>query len=72
METIKLEVSKLTAKCLQRMIYKEIENQKEWFLYEETLGLSERSAPRDIIIAEMEELTTSIEKQGIHKYIKCQ
>ena len=66
---IKLEVSKLVATCLQRMIANEIENQEDWKTEDEAVG-----APiifRDKIINEMKQLANDLEKQGIKKHIKC-
>ena len=79
---IKLEVSKLVATCLQRMIVDEIDNQKGWlqdelddgiaFRSSETReGITRSSETRERIIREMNELADDLEKQGIRKYFKC-
>ena len=69
MEKIKLEVSKLTASCLQRMIVDEIENQQWWKSEDKAVGIE--SVFRDKIIEEMQELANELEKQDVDKYIKC-
>jgi len=66
---IKLEISELVAICLQRVIAKEIDNQKRW--YEEDLEIGIKNDIRKTIICEMNELADDLEKQGIQKYIKC-
>lgn len=66
---IKLEVSKLVASCLQRMIVDEIENQEWWKSEEEQYGVNVDF--RDEIIKEMKQLANDLEKQGISKHIKC-
>jgi hypothetical protein len=66
---IKLEVSKLVASCLQRMIVDEIDNQKEWQIHD--LLQLVPNPTRQTIINEMRKLADDLEKQGIQKYIKC-
>lgn len=66
---IKIEVSEMTAGCLQRMIVDEIENQEWWKSEDKAVGA--RNDFRDEIIKEMKQLAEDIEKQGVKKYIKC-
>lgn len=66
---IKLEVSRLVARCLQRMIVDEIENQEWWKSEDEQYGNNVDF--RDEIIKEMKQLANDLEKQGINKHIKC-
>lgn len=66
---IKLEVSRLVARCLQRMIVDEIENQEWWKSEDEHYGNNVDF--RDEIIKEMKQLANDLEKQGINKHIKC-
>lgn len=66
---IKLEISELIAKCLQRMIVDEIENQEWWKSEEEQYN--DNVDFRDEIIKEMKQLANDLEKQGINKHIKC-
>lgn len=65
---IKIEVSKLVAKCLQRMIVDEIDNQELWKIEDEDLGVD--YPIRDKIIKEMKELVNQLDEQGIPPYIK--
>lgn len=68
---IKLEVSKLVASCLQRMIVDEIDNQKGWLQDELDDGIAFHSSEtRERIIREMSELADNLEKQGIPKHFK--
>ena len=69
---IKLEVSKLVASCLQRMIVDEIENQEQWYQDDLDNGIALRTGEtRKRVIHEMNELADDLEKQGIQKYFKC-
>ena len=68
MKKIKLEVSKLVASCLQRMIADEIENQKKWLEEDNEFGIKHRYYTREEIIKQMNELADDIEKQGIRKH----
>lgn len=69
---IKLEVSELVAKCLQRMIVNEIDNQERWYEEDFDLGIAHQTHDtRESIIKEMRELADDLEKQGINKHIKC-
>ena len=69
---IKLEVSKLVASCLQRMIVDEIENQEQWYQEDLQYGIEfKRAITRKRIIREMEELADDLEKQGIAVHFKC-
>lgn len=68
---IKLEVSELIAKCLQRMIVDEIDNQKTWLEEDNEFGIVHRYYTRESIIKGMQELADDLEKQGINKHIKC-
>jgi hypothetical protein len=72
MKKIKLEVSKLVASCLQRMIVDEIDNQKRWYQQDLKDGMGFfANGTRTRIIQDMTELADDLEKQGIQKYIKC-
>ena len=64
---IKLEISELVARCLQRMIAEEIFHQK-WY-YQDYLdeGFVFLSNTRKIIIDELLELADDLEKQFIEK-----
>lgn len=66
---IKIEVSEMTASCLQRMIVDEIENQKWWKSEDKAVGI--KNDFRDEVIKEMKQLAEDIEKQGVKKHIKC-
>ena len=68
---IKLEISELVASCLQRMIVNEIENQEKWYQDDLGNGYFGTVKMRKRIIHEMHELADDIEKQGVHKHIKC-
>lgn len=63
--TIKIVMSELIAKCMQRMIEQEIDLQTR--LKEED---NKYFPIRDLIIAELEILANSIEEQGVEKYFK--
>lgn len=65
---IEIKISTQIARCLQRMIYEEIKNQKQWKEEDEDLGLE--SNFRNQIIKEMKELADDLEKQGVGKYQK--
>ena len=69
MKEIKVEVSKMVASCLQRMIVDEIENQQWWKSEDKAVGIENDF--RDKIIEEMQELANELEKQGVAKHIKC-
>lgn len=65
---IKLEISELVARCLQRMIVEEIDNQKRWYQEDLDDGIEFRTGKtRKRIIHEMNELADDLEKQGIQK-----
>lgn len=64
---IKIEVSEMTASCLQRMIVGEIENQEWWKSEDKAIGVE--SDFRDEIIKEMKQLADDIEKRGVKKHI---
>jgi len=69
---IKLEISKLVASCLQRMIVDEIDNQERWYQEDLQYGSSSNLCEsRKRIIREMDELANDLEKQGINKHFKC-
>lgn len=61
---INIELSETAALCLQRMIADEIEKQKK------RAEIFEREL-REGIIQEFENISNDLEKQGVHKYIKC-
>lgn len=64
-----LQVSKLLATCLQRMLVEEIEKQQQWSVEDELLCAPHKT--RDRIIAECKELQEELEKLGIKKYFNC-
>ena len=67
-----LQVSKLLATCLQRMLVEEIENQERWkAVSQKHLGELAATETRDEIIAECKELQEELEKLGIKKYFNC-
>ena len=67
-----LQVSKLLATCLQRMLVEEIENQEHWkAVSQKYLGELAATETRDEIIAECKELQEELEKLGIAKYFNC-
>lgn len=69
---IKLEISKLLASCLQRLIADEIDNQKGWYQDDLADGIEFRTGEtRKRLIHDMNELADDLEKQGIAKHIKC-
>lgn len=57
---IEIKISTRTARCLQRMIHDEIENQKQWKEEDKDLGLENNF--RDEIIKEMKELASNLDK----------
>lgn len=69
MKEINLNISKLTASVLQRMIFEEIENQKEW-KKDDLKNRGEVWQTRDNIISELEELAKEIDKQGVNIYFR--
>ena len=67
---IKIEINPMLASCLQRMIVDEIDNQTKWKKEDKKLG-ADNTKMRDEIIKGFEELSNQLEKQGVHKHIKC-
>ena len=68
---ITIELSTLFARCLQRMLVEEMENQEKWAHEEEReFGATDHSA-RERIINECDDLRTQLETKGVHKYHKC-
>jgi len=56
-----IEISDLVAKCLQRMITDEIENQNNWYN-------EDKDKTRLKIVKEMEQLSDNLVEQGINKF----
>ena len=68
---ITIELSTLLARCLQRMLVEEIENQEKWAYEEEQeFGAADHST-REKIINECDDLRTQLEEKGIAKHYKC-
>lgn len=68
MKDIKVKIDLLSAICLQRMIEGEIKNQEKWIEEDRKLGLD--YSIRAKIVNGMKELSKSLEKQGVPKYLK--
>ena len=66
---ITIEISSLVARCLQRMIVEEIENQETWKETDKVYHLHD--SVRDEIISQMKELVEQLESKGINRYFKC-
>ena len=69
-KTIKVEITPMLASCLQRMLVDEIENQEQWLVDDEEMGIS-HSKIREEIIDQCEELREQLTQQGVAKHFKC-
>lgn len=68
---MKIEISELIAKYLQRIICVEIEKQKRMYQKDLDQGIELWVLDTSLrIIQELDELADQLEKQGIRKYIK--
>jgi hypothetical protein len=64
-----IELSKLMASVLQRMLVDEIENQKYWKTEDRAVNVE--NPVRDEIIKQCNDLIDELEKQGVKRYFKC-
>lgn len=62
---MKIEISTLIAKVLQRMIVDEINNQLNWYASDSL----DHGETRKEIISQLSSLSDEIERQGIDKFI---
>lgn len=67
---MKIEISEMLARVLQRMIVEEMHNQVKWSIDDRKLGCNNETY-RNAIIFQLSLLADAIEQQGIEKYIKC-
>lgn len=67
---VNVEMSKLVAEVLQRMIEEEIANQKQW-LKEDVEQFGKPVPCRETIINELNEMADDLEAQGFKRYIKA-
>lgn len=70
-EKITIELTPLLASVLQRLMFDEIGNQKQWIVEEQReFGKSDHEQTREQIINECEELRTQLESKGFTKYYR--